>query len=170
MGVTIEAISSSGEGRIAMSSTKRRLVPTAIVAAIVMVTAAGCVGPPLPQQLGSVPGQFTFHQIVTAIDSNGIHYGSLEGSAWMCWSSTTALKISWVAGTGTGTNVRGGFHVDGGADYPPGIFWYWGQNEGGPLVTDVLAPGCGSLTVLDEQLVDPDPTGQSTVTLEVTAG
>jgi hypothetical protein len=151
-----------------MSSTKLRLIRAAVVAAIVMVTAAGCVAPPLPQQLGSVPGQYTFHQIITGIDSNGIHYGPLDGSAWVCWSSTTALKISYVSGTGTGTEVRGGFGVDGGPSYPPAFFWFF-SSGGTPLVTDVLAPGCGTIRVLDESTVNPDPTGQSTVTLEITA-
>jgi hypothetical protein len=139
----------------------------AIVAAITMVTAVGCVSPNEIPQFGTIPGTFTIHQVITGVDSNGPVYGLLEGNAFFCWSSTTALKISWVAGTGAGTLVKVSFGVFGGASYPPDFPAYFGP--GASLVTDVLAPGCGSIVVLPPAPSYPDPTGQSAVTIGVEA-
>jgi hypothetical protein len=130
----------------------------AAVAAIVVVVATSCVGPPVPSQVGSVPGTYTFQQSIIGFGSNGPVYGAIDETTLICWSVPTALKITWAAGY---TTVKGDFSVVGGATYtPPGAFW-------GTVVTDVLGPGCGNLFVITPSLFS-DPTGQTTVTLEVT--
>jgi hypothetical protein len=136
-----------------MSTNRRRsLVGIALVAAL-FVPLVGCA--PAAPPVGGVPGTYTFRQNLV-LGSTGLFYGPVSGTAVVCVTSATALRIEQTAGWG------GGFVsvVFDGVTQSSSLFSPW--------VTDPVGPSCGQLRVAQGPGFF-DPNGTFTITVSVTA-
>jgi hypothetical protein len=143
-----------------MSSTKRRMIPMAMVAAVAVVIAAGCAPPP---QVGAVPGTYTFRQSIINVQPDGQPgYGGVGGSAIICIDQASALELALTASSGNG--YQGTVHLDfgGGSVYDQEL-----SITGPPWVTAVVGPGCFTLHFV-QTVMHIDDSGLSTSTLTVT--
>jgi len=130
----------------------RRFAAVALVVGL-FVPLVGCATATPP--LGGVPGTYIFRQNLI-LGPSGFFYGPISGTATICVTSTTALRIEQTAGMGGG--------------FVSVIFDGVTQSSGfpGTWVTNPVGPSCGQLRVAQGPGFF-DPNGTGTITVSVTA-
>ena len=126
-----------------------RFATIALVVGLVVVPLVGCVSATPP--LGGVPGTYTFRQPLT-----GFTYGPVKGTATICVTSTTALRVEQIDPRNPA--------------YASVVFDGVTQASilTGPWLSNPVGPSCGQLTVA-QGCCFFDPNGTSTITVSVTA-